>query len=340
MALAYTGEGSGRISGVEKAAILLMSLSEDTAAKVMKNLEEEEILLLTRFMANMRIVPKEEVSRVLLEAKSKLRRVGIVGRGQDYVKRLLAKALGEDKTKEILSKKRNGFSIFDPSTRRIDFDSRTLVTLLKDEPPQVVALVLACMDSQKAREVLMAFPESERPKIVYKIATMDSIAPEVVHDIQETLRNKISEGRLVESERKGGVDKAAEIAKGLDKEVIEDLLDKLRDVDEALAEELDRKLLTFEDLVCLDDRSVQVLLKEIDSQTFALALKAAPEEVKNIFLRNMSKRAREMFLDDMEAMGPVRISTVEEAQQTILKTVRRLEEEGKIILSRGGKDIV
>ncbi|MDL1956462.1 MAG: flagellar motor switch protein FliG [Candidatus Desulfofervidus auxilii] len=328
-----------KLNGLEKASILLLSLDENLAAQVLRNLDDREIQKLTQCMSQLEVVSKEEIKEVLKEAIQKLKEVGIVGKGKDFVSRLLTKALGEKRSEELL-KVLKGISTFPGETgSTFQLDSKMLATLIQDEHPQIIALILSCMDPEKAKEVISELPQEYRADIIYRISTMESIPPEVVEEIQETLRNKIT-GTGIGEARHGGLDKVLEIVKKMDKNTIEAILTDLQELDSNLAVKIENQLFTFEDLIHLDDRSVQTLLREIDTRDLVLALKAASEELKDLFLRNVSQRAREMILDDMEAMGPVRLKDVEAAQQRIVDVAKKLEEEGKIILQRSGEENV
>ncbi|HDJ30525.1 MAG TPA: flagellar motor switch protein FliG [bacterium] len=329
----------GRLNGLRKASILLLSLDEELAAQVLQNLNDREIQRLTKCMSELDVVSREEMKEVLKEAMKKLKEVGIVGKGREFVSKLLTKALGEKRSEELLKVLR-GISTF-PNDQESTFqlDSKMLATLIQDEHPQIIALILSCMDPEKAREVISELPEEQRADVIYRISTMESIPPEVVEEIQETLRNKIT-GTGIGEARHGGLNRVLEIVKKMDKNTIETILSDLQELDPNLANKIESQLFTFEDLIHLDDRSVQALLREIDTRDLVLALKAVNEELKDLFLRNLSKRAREMILDDMEALGPVRLKDVEAAQQRIVDVAKRLEEEGKIILQRGGEENV
>ncbi len=332
---------SPKMTGLQKASILLLSLGEDTAAQVLSNLDDEDIKKLTRTITQLPVVKTEQMQEVLQEAKSYLDGIALVG-GDKIVAQLLKKALGEKKTEELgrvlqsfTSKEEDADIIL---TKHLD--SRMLATLIQDEHPQIIALILSLLPSDKAREVLLMLPENLRADIIFRISTMETIPPEVIEQIRETLKEKFATISSMETGKRGGFTKVLDIVKKLDKSTVENMLADLQEIDPNLATQIENKLLTFDDLINLDDRSVQALLREIDTRDLVLALKATSEELKDLFLRNMSQRAREMILDDMEAMGPVRLKDVEAAQQKIVDVAKKLEEEGKIILQRGGEENV
>ncbi len=331
-----------KLKGVQKASILLLCLDEDTAAQVLRNLEDEEIRKITQTISRLPIIKTEQLREVLLEAKEKLRAIALVGRGEKFVHQLLKKALGEKRLEEFTqtiqsltsSGEREG--IFDAK----HLDSRMLATLIQDEHPQIIALILSLLPADKAKETLLQLPENIRADIIYRMSTIENIPPEVIEQIQETFRDKLSSISTMETGKKGGLPKVLEIVKKLDRHTVENILADLEEIDPNLTKQIESKMFTFDDLIGMDDRGVQTLLREIDTRDLVLALKAASEELKDLFLRNMSKRAREMIIDDMEAMGPVRLKDVEAAQQRIVDVAKRLEEEGKIILQKGGEENV
>jgi len=330
-----------RLSGLQKASILILSLDEDTAAQVLRNLDDDQIKRITQCMTRLDAVSTEEMRQVLEEAKEKIQEIGLVGKGSQYVQQLLKKALGEKRTEELFQVLQS-ISLSEEEGSDVlltkQLDSKMLATLIQDEHPQIIALILSCLDPDKAREVIIELPQELRADVIYRISHMENIPPEVVEEIQETLKNKIASSSVMESKRRGGLTKVLEIVKKLDKNTVETVLADLQEIDPELATKVENQLFTFDDLVTLDDRSVQSLLREIDSRDLVLALKAASDQLKDLFLRNMSQRAREMILDDMEAMGPVRLRDVEAAQQRIVDVAKKLEEEGKIILQRGGEE--
>ncbi|MDL1969676.1 MAG: flagellar motor switch protein FliG [Candidatus Desulfofervidaceae bacterium] len=330
-----------RLTGLQKASILLLSLDEDTAAQVLRNLDDDQIKRITQCMTGLDAVSTEEMRQVLKEAREKIQEIGLVGKGGRYVQQLLRKALGEKRTEELFQVLRS-ISLSEEERSNVlltkQLDSKMLATLIQDEHPQIIALILSCLDTDKAREVIVELPPELRAEVIYRISHMENIPPEVVEEIQETLKSKIASSTITETKRRGGLNKVLEIVKKLDKNTVEIMLADLQEIDPELATKVENQLFTFDDLATLDDRSVQTLLREIDTRDLVLALKAASDQLKDLFLRNMSHRAREMILDDMEATGPVRLRDVEAAQQRIVDVAKKLEEEGKIILQRGGEE--
>ncbi len=327
-----------KVPGVVKASILLLSLSEDVAAKVLKNLDSEAVRKVTRCMADLKIVPKSKVKEVLMDAKSALDDLGAVGKGMESVKRLLVKALGEEKGEEVLHLLEDASGV---STglghEEVEFDGKVLATLLRDEHPQIVALILSLFPPERSREVIMELPDELRVDVIYRLSRMENVSPDVVREVRENLRRKVFGIGAGESRKQGGFEKVMEIVKGMEKGSVDELLEKLKDVDSELADRIEKNLFTFDDFINLSDRDIQALMREIDSKTLVLALKAASDSLRDLFLRNMSQRAREMLLEDIEAMGPVKLRDVEAAQQKIVEVARRLEEEGKIVLQKGGE---
>ncbi len=327
---------SNRLSGVEKASILLLSLDEDSAAKILRNMDPEDISKISRCMAKLSVVPREEAKKVLMEIKSSLDQVGIVGRGMDFVRKLVTKALGEKRSEEVIRALSESIPIQE-STKgsEMHFDSRMLATLIQDEHPQIIALTISFLSPDKAKDVLMELPDDLRVDVIYRISKMESVPPDVMDEIRDNLKRKVFSLGMGGGRRQGGMEKVMNIVKKMEKSYVDSILEGLRNIDPDFAEKVEANLFTFDDLINLSDRDVQMLLREVDSKTLVLALKAASDELKDLFLRNMSKRAREMLIEDMEVMGPVKLRDVEAAQHKIVEAARKLEEEGKLVLQKG-----
>jgi len=323
------------LNGVQKASVLLLSLDTETAIQVLRNLDENEIQAVTKAMAQLDAVSRRKIEDVLQEAKEKLNDVGLLSEGKKFIKDVVSKALGEKKSEEI----GEVLKAFGPGNKPINFDSKMLATLIQDEHPQVVALIISCLGPKEAKEIISELPQEFRAEVVYRIAHMERIPPEVIEEVQETLRKKVANSSALETRQRGGVKKIIEFAKILDFKTLEQILFELKSIDPELAKEIESHLFTFDDLINLDDRSIQILLREIDTKDLVLSLKTAKEDLKSLFLKNLSQRAREMLLEDMEVMGPVRLKDIEAAQQRIVNVAKKLEEEGKIILKRGEEDV-
>jgi len=324
------------MNGVQKVSVLLLSLDTETAIKVLRNLDQNEILAVSKAIAQLDTIPKQKVEDVLKEAKEKLHHIGLLSEGKKFVKDVVPKVLGEKRSEEV----DEIIKAFDPGSRTINFDSKMLATLIQDEHPQVVALIISCLGPKEAKEIISELPQEIRTEVVYRIAHMERIPPEVIEEVQETLRKKVASSSALETRQRGGIKKVIEFSKILDLKTLEPILFELKSIDPQLAKEIESHLFTFDDLINLDDRSIQILLREIDTKDLVLSLKIAKEDLKSLFLKNLSQRAREMLLEDMEAMGPVKLKDIEAAQQRIVNVAKKLEEEGKIILKTGEGDVL
>ncbi len=324
------------IPGTRKAAILLVLMGTERAASVLKHLDEDQIELLTLEIANLGKVSDEEKREVMEEFKNLMKaREFIVTGGVDYARQLLEKALGPEKAMEIIDKLVSSLQV-----RPFEFlrrvDAIQLVNFLQSEHPQTIALVLSYMPPQQAATVLASLPEELRPEVVKRIAMLDRATPETVKEVERLMEQKLSTFAAQPFSQVGGIETVAEIINTLDRSTEKTIMDSLSETDPELAEEIRRKMFVFEDIVKLDDRSVQLVLREVDTKDLALALKGATDEVKEKIFNNMSKRARALLQEEIEFMGPVRVRDVEEAQQKIIAVIRRLEEAGEIVIARGG----
>jgi len=322
------------LTGPQKASIFLLSLDTETAAQVMRHLDEEEIKTITKTIGDLEVVPKDVVESVLKEAKEKIDNMAFVHQVKEFLQKVVTKVLGEKKSAEI----GQVVEAFNPETVEAAFDTKMLATLIQDEHPQIIALILSSLPSSDAKQILSELPDPVKAEVMYRISIMESIPPEVMEEVQKTLKEKIASSASSQARQRGGVNKVVEIAKNLDVKTLEAILNELQAIDPNLANIIEAQLFTFDDLITLDDRSIQLLLREVDMKDLAIALKTASDELKDKFLKNLSARAREMMLEDMEVMGPVRIRDVEKAQQKIVDIAKKLESEGKIILQHGGSE--
>ncbi|RLB11594.1 MAG: flagellar motor switch protein FliG [Deltaproteobacteria bacterium] len=323
-----------RLTGPQKASIFLLTLDPETATQVMRHLNEDEIRLITKTIANLDMVSQETVENVLKEVKEKAENIALIHQAREFLQNVVAKVLGEKKSAEL----GQVIDAFNPDAIEAAFDTKMLATFIQDEHPQIIALIISSLAPSSAKEILAELPDHIRAEVIYRISRMESIPPEVVEEVQKTLKEKITSSASSQSRHRGGINKVVELAKSLDFKTLESILNELQAIDPDLASIIEQQLFTFEDLGNLDDRSIQILLREIDTKDLALALKTASEELKGKFLRNLSERAREMLMEDMEVMGPVKIKDVENAQQKIVDIAKKLESEGKIILQQGGSE--
>lgn len=326
------------MSGKEKAAVLLIALGPDKSAKIFKHLQEEEIEELTLEIANMRKIPAEEKEKVLEEFyQICLAQEYISEGGINYAKEILEKALGSQKAFDIVNKLTASLQV-----RPFDFvrkaDAGQLLNFIQNEHPQTIALILAYLNPLQAGQILSALPQAKQSEVAQRIATMDRTSPEIIKEVEAVLERKLSSMVTQDYTSAGGIQSIVDILNAVDRGTEKFILETLEVQDIELAEEIKKRMFVFEDIVTLDSTSIQRFIREVDNNELAIALKGATEEVQEVIYKNMSKRMAEMIKEDMEFMGPVRLRDVEEAQQKIVNIIRKLEEAGEIIISRGGGD--
>jgi len=325
-------------TGVEEAAILLMSLGEEEAAEVFKHLAPKEVQRLGEAIARMKIVPRDRLTRVLARfATDAVESHVLVADTDQYVKAVLHKALGEDKANLLIDRILQGSDVTGIEGLKW-LDPGTVAELLRNEHPHIVAAILVHLDSDMAGDVMKFFPERQRNEVMVRIATLDGIQPAALRDLNEVMSHVLAGGDKMRKATLGGVKPAAEIINRLGNAMETSVLDYVRESDPDLAQKLMDNMFGFDDLIKLDDKGVQAMLKEVQSEALVLALKGATPELREKILRNMSKRAAEALREELEGRGPVRVSDVEAEQREILKIVRRLVEEGQIVLATGSAD--
>ena len=326
------------LSGQEKAAILLRSIGEDGAAEVMRHLDPRDIRKIGQYMAEVSNISREEEDEVIKEFKTVTESGDVGFEGKEFIKSILTKALGQEKAGRILE------TISRTSYPGIDslkwLEPRAVAEVIKTEHPQTVAVILAHLDPDHGSEVLAKLPEFMRPDVALRLATMEDVQPEVLQHLSDVLQEAFRMGASGCGQSLGGAQMVAEMLTRVDKAVEENILGKIADKDPVLAENIRSLMFVFDDLVKIDDRGMQELLKEISKDDLPLALKAANEEVRRKFFKNMSARGSQMLQEDMEARGPVKLSDAEKAQQNILKLCRKLEAEGRVMLAGGGDELV
>jgi flagellar motor switch protein FliG len=325
-------------SGKEKAAMLLISLGPERSAEIFKHLKEEEIEQLTLEIANIRTVAPEEKERILEEFyQICLAQEYIAEGGIGYAKDILEKALGTQKALEVINKLTVSLQV-----RPFDFvrkaDPDQLLNFIQNEHPQTIALILAYLKPQQSSIVLSALPQDKQADVARRIATMDRTSPEVIKEVERVLENKLSSLVTEDYTAAGGVQSIVDILNSVDRGTEKYIMETLEIEDTDLAEEIKKRMFVFEDILTLDNRSIQRFLRDVENQQLAIALKGSTEEVQNAILSNMSKRLSEMIKEDMDFLGPVRLKDVEEAQQKIVNIIRKLEDAGEIVISRGGGD--
>ncbi|ACB09081.1 MULTISPECIES: flagellar motor switch protein FliG [unclassified Thermotoga] len=325
-----------KTDGKRKAAVLLVALGPEKAAQVMKHLDEETVEQLVVEIANIGRVSPEEKKQVLEEFLSLAKAKEMISEGGiEYAKKVLEKAFGPERARKIIERLTSSLQVKPFSFVR-DTDPVQLVNFLQSEHPQTIAVVLSYLDPPVAAQILGALPEELQTEVLKRIALLERTSPEVVKEIERNLEKKISGFVSRTFSKVGGIDTAAEIMNSLDRTTEKKIMDKLVQETPELADEIRRRMFVFEDILKLDDRSIQLVLREVDTRDLALALKGASDELKEKIFKNMSKRAAALLKDELEYMGPVRLKDVEEAQQKIINIIRRLEEAGEIVIARGG----
>jgi flagellar motor switch protein FliG len=324
--------------GVEDAAILLMSLGEEQAAEVFRHLEPKEVQRLGETMARLKAVPREKVEGVLERFTATAAEQHIlVADTDEYVKSVLKRALGEDKANLLIDRILQGSDVAGIESLKW-MDPASVAELLRNEHPQIVAVTLVHLDHEQAGAVLKCFTERQRNEVMIRIATLDGIQPSAMKDLNDVLSKVLAGGDRQRRTALGGAKTAAEIINLLGSAVETSVLDFIREIDTELAQKITDNMFTFDDLEKLDDKGFQALLKEVQSESLVVALKGAKPELRERILKNMSTRAAETLREDLESRGPVRLSEVEAEQKELLKIVRRLAEEGQIVIGGGSDD--
>ncbi len=326
------------ISGLQKAAILLIVLGPERSANVFKHLKEEEIEELTLEIANTRSVTPQVKEDILNEFYGVcLAQQYIAEGGITYAKELLEKALGNEKAMDVIGKLTASLQV-KPFEFVRKTDASQLLNFIQDEHPQTIALILSYLSAGQSAMIISALPPEKQADVAKRIAVMDRTSPDVIKEVEKVLESKLS--NLVNQDYTiiGGVDAVVEILNTVDRGTEKHIMETLEIEEPELADEIRKKMFVFEDILLLDDRAIQQVLRNVDNNDLAIALKNANEQVQNAIFDNMSKRLAVMIKEDMEFMGPVRMKDVEEAQQKIVNIIRKLEDSGEIIISRGGGD--
>jgi flagellar motor switch protein FliG len=331
-------KGGKEFSGRQKAAIFLVSIGSDISAEIFKHLREDEIETLTFEIARLETIEPDQKDAILTEFNElMLASEFITTGGIDYARELLEKSLGSQKAIDIINRLTSSLQV-----RPFDFIRRTdpahLLNFIQQEHPQTIAMILAYLEPNKASIILQNLPHEVQSDVAKRIATMDRTSPEVLREVERVLEKKLSTLSNEAYTAAGGVESIVEILNLVDRSSEKQIIEALEDDDPELAEEIKKRMFVFEDIVMLDDRAIQKVMREVDSQELAKALKSVDTEVQDKIFRNMSKRAAGMLKEDMEYMGPVRLKDVEEAQQKIVSIIRHLEDNGEIVVARSGED--
>ncbi len=328
----------GDITGVQKAAILLISLGPERSASIFKHLKEEEIETMTLEIANTRSISPATKDQVMDEFyEICLAQQYIAEGGIAYAKELLEKALGAEKARDVIGKLTASLQV-----RPFEFvrktDATQLLNFIQDEHPQTIALILSYLSPQQASTIISSLSPDKQADVAKRIAQMDRTSPDVIKEVERVLERKLASLVNQDYTIVGGVDSIVEILNTVDRGTEKHIMETLEIEEPELADEIRRKMFVFEDILSLDDKSIQRVLREVDNNELAVALKGSNEEVQNVIFNNLSKRLASMIREDMEYMGPVRLKDVEEAQQKIVNIIRKLEDSSEIIISRGGGD--
>ena len=327
-----------KLSGLQKSAILLIALGPEKSAAIFKHLKEEEIEELTLEIANTRSITPQIKDEVIDEFYQVcLAQQYIAEGGIGYAKELLEKALGSDKAVDVIGRLTASLQV-----KPFEFVRKTeatqLLNFIQDEHPQTIALILSYLSAGQASAIISALPQDRQADVAKRVAMMDRTSPDVIKEVEKILESKLAS--LVNQDYTiiGGVDQVVEILNAVDRGTEKHIMETLEIEEPELADEIRKKMFVFEDILLLDDRAIQRVLRDVDNNDLALALKGSNEQVQNAIFNNLSKRLATMIREDMEFMGPVRMKDVEEAQQKIVNIIRKLEDSAEIVISRGGGD--
>ncbi|MFC3095048.1 flagellar motor switch protein FliG [Alteromonas sediminis] len=333
-----TGYDVGKLEGVEKAAILLLSLSEEDAAQILKHLEPKQVQKLGSEMAKVDDMTQTKITAVHKHFIDEIQNYSTIGfQSQDFVKRALTAALGEDKAANLIDQIMMG-----SGAKGLDslkwMDSKQVASIIRNEHPQIQTIVLSYLEPEQSAEILSQFPEKVRLDLLMRVANLEEVQPAALQELNEIMEKQFAGQAGTQAAKMGGLKSAADIMNYLDTNIEGQLMDAIREQDEEMSQQIQDLMFVFDNLVDVDDRGIQAILREVQQEALLKAIKGADEELKNKITSNMSKRAAEMLLDDLEAMGPVRVSEVETSQKEILSVARRLADSGEIMLGGGGGD--
>lgn len=328
----------GNVSGREKIAILMVALGNEIAAEVYKLLDDTTIELITLEIANLRKITPDLKLEIMKEAQEILMAREFMARGGvEYARDVLERAMGPERAQNLLTRITASLQV-----RPFDFmrhtDAQQVLSFIQGEHPQTIALILSYLEAPQAAMIISGLPAVMQAEVAKRIAKMDRITPEVLREVERVLERKLSTVMGQDFTMAGGIDAVVALINSADRATERNIMEYLEENDPELAEEIKKRLFVFEDIIRLDDRSLQRVLREVDMKELGLALKGATEELRGKFFKNMSKRAAEMLQEDMDYMGPVRVKDVEDSQQKVVNVVRALEEAGEIIVASGSED--
>lgn len=329
-----------RLSKVDQAAVLLMSLGESDAAEVLKHMGPKEVQRIGSAMSVLSNIQQGEVEAVLSNFLDEVRTLTGLGMGADsYIRSMLVTALGEDKANGLIDRILLGGNTTGLDTLKW-MESRSVADIIRNEHPQIQAIVIAYLDPDQSAEILTFFPEKVRLDIMMRVAALDTVQPSALQELNNILEKQFSGNASSQTKAMGGVKVAAEIMNNLDSSIEADLMEAIKDSDEDMGNQIQDLMFVFDNLKDVDDRGIQSLLREVSSEILIIALKGSDEVLKEKIFKNMSKRAAELLRDDLEAKGPVRVSDVEGAQKEILAIARRMADAGEISLGGGGDQML
>ncbi|BFM06728.1 flagellar motor switch protein FliG [Halioxenophilus aromaticivorans] len=334
------GQAASTRPKLEQAAMLLMSLGEADAAEILKHLGPKEVQRLGTAMTQLSNVQQMEVEAVLSGFLNEVRTLTGLGMGSDnYIRNMLVTALGEDKANGLIDRILLGGNTTGLDTLKW-MEARSVADIIRNEHPQIQAIVIAYLDSDQSAEILSFFPDKVRLEIMMRVASLDSVQPSALQELNNILEKQFSGSAGSQTKTMGGIKVAAEIVNSLDSSIASDLLESITDVDEDMGTQIQDLMFVFDNLKEVDDRGIQTLLREVSSDILIIALKGADEDLQEKIFKNMSKRAAELLKDDLETKGPVKLSEVEGAQKEILVIARRMADAGEINLGGGGEQML
>jgi flagellar motor switch protein FliG len=333
-----TGYDVTKLEGVDKAAILLLSLTEDDAAQILKHLEPKQVQKLGTAMAQIDDMTQGKITAVHKHFIEEIQNYSTIGfQSTDFVKRALTSALGEDKAANLIDQ-----ILMGTGAKGLDslkwMDSKQVASIIRNEHPQIQTIVMSYLDAEQSAEILSQFPEKVRLDLMMRVANLEEVQPAALQELNEIMEKQFAGQAGTQAAKMGGLKSAADIMNYLDTNIEGQLMDAIREQDEEMSQQIQDLMFVFDNLADVDDRAIQAILREVQQDALLKAIKGADGELKEKITKNMSKRAAEMLLDDLEAMGPVRISEVETAQKEILSVARRLADAGEIMLGGGGGD--
>ena len=328
------------LTSTDRAAVLLLLLGEQEAANIIKYMDPKEVQRIGAAMVSAADMSQEAVNYVLDEFVSTLKKQTSLGLGtSDYVEDVLKRALGEDKAASVMGRILPG-----QASKGLEIlkwmDARAIADMVRNEHPQVIAIILSVLEFEVAADVLQFLPQTVRPEIMQRVAALETVQPAAMLELESIMKKQFSNNSSARSSSVGGVKQAAKIMNFVKVDMESQIMEGLMNLDEDITQQIQDNMFTFENLVDVDNRAIQTIMRNVDQDLLMTALKGASEFVKEKFFDNMSSRARVMFIDDMEAKGPLRISDVEEAQKNIMRTARKLSDAGELVLAGRGDDFV